>query len=113
MFKRMHASYNVPTRITIYGTFMLYKRISEQYVNQDILNYVRVLLPEEIVKKTTIESKEEPLKSVLQWFKKDFMRWTPKDPNCDRCHLPMGFQYIKEIHGNCEAQRNTHAKAQP
>ena len=46
----MHASYNVPTRITIYGTFMLYKRISEQYVNQDILNYVRVLLPEEIVK---------------------------------------------------------------
>jgi hypothetical protein len=90
-----------------------YKRISEQYVNQDILNYVRVLLPEEIVKKTTIESKEEPLKSVLQWFKKDFMRWTPKDPNCDRCHLPMGFQYIKEIHGNCEAQRNTHAKAQP
>ena len=87
----MHASYNVPTRITIYGTFMLYKRISEQYVDQDILNYVRELLPEEIVKKTTIEGKEG--------FKKDFMRWTPKDPNCDRCYLPMAFQYIKEIHG--------------
>jgi hypothetical protein len=56
----MHASYNVPTPITIYGTFMLYKRISEQYVNQDILNYVRVLLPEEIVKKTTIEVKKNP-----------------------------------------------------
>jgi hypothetical protein len=78
MFKRMYASYKVPTPITIYGTFMLYKRISEQYVNQDILDYVRVLLPEEIVQKTTIDSKEEPLKSVLQWFKKDFMRWTPK-----------------------------------
>ena len=54
----MYASYKVPTPITIYGTFMLYKRISEQYVNQDILNYVRVLLPEEIVKKTTWPGKQ-------------------------------------------------------
>ena len=104
MFKRMYASYKVPTPITIYGTFMLYKRISEQYVNQDILDYVRVLLPEEIVKKTTIGSKEEPLKSVLQWFKKDFMRWTPKDPNCDRCNLPMGFRFNK---GNSWKLRST------
>jgi transglutaminase/protease-like cytokinesis protein 3 len=104
MFKRMYASYNVPTPITIYETFMLYKRISEQFVNQDILDYVRALLPEEIVKKTTIGCKEEPLKSVLQWFKKGFMRWTHKDPNCDRCHLPMGFQFIK---GNSWKLRST------
>jgi hypothetical protein len=93
----MFASHNVPTPNTIYDTFMLYKRVSEQYVNQDVLDYVRILIPEEIINKTTIESKEEPLKSVLQWFKKDFMRWTPKDPKCDTCNLPMALQFIKGI----------------
>ena len=53
-------------------TFMLYKRISEQYVNQDILNYVRILVPKEILEKTKTEDKEEPLKPILQWFKKGF-----------------------------------------
>src|SRR5919107_6420602 len=104
MFNRMFASHNVRTSNTRYDTFMLYKRVSEQYVNQDVLDYVRILIPEEIVNKRTIESKEEPLKSVLQWFKKDFMRWTPKDPNCDRCNLPMGFQFNK---GNSWKLRST------
>jgi hypothetical protein len=98
MFKRLFVSRNVPPPYAINDTFMLYKRISEQYVNQDILDYVRILIPEEIVKKTRIESKEEePMKSVLQWFKKDFMRWTPKNPKCERCYLPMGLQFIKGI----------------
>jgi citrate lyase gamma subunit len=58
---------------------MLYKRISEQYVNQDILEYIRTLIPEEIVRKTRIEIEDKGcLKSVLQWFKKDFMQWAPR-----------------------------------
>src|SRR5215218_1221829 len=105
MFKSMFVSHNAPPPYTINDTFMLYKRISEQYVNQDILDYVRILIPEEIVKKTRIESKEEePMKSVLQWFKKDFMRWTPKNPKCERCYLPLGLQFIK---GNSWKLRST------
>jgi hypothetical protein len=69
MFKRIFASHNVPTPRARNYTFMLYKRISEQYVNQDILNYVRILVPKKIRKKTKTDDKEEPLKPVLQWFK--------------------------------------------
>ena len=88
------------------NTFVLYKRISAQYTNQDILDYVRRLIPEEIVKKTKIEDKEEPLKSILQWFKRDFMRWIPKDPKCEMCNLPMSPSSLEEFHGICEAQRD-------
>jgi transglutaminase/protease-like cytokinesis protein 3 len=103
MFKRIHASYNVPYSYHNTWNFYAIQKNIRTICNQDILNYVRVLLPEEIVKKTTIDSKEEPLKSVLQRFKKDFMRWTPKDPKCERCNLPMSFQFIN---GNSWKVRN-------
>jgi hypothetical protein len=64
MLKRIFASRKALTPGAINNTFVLYKRISAQYVNQDILDYVRKLIPEEIVKKTKIEDKEEPLKSI-------------------------------------------------
>ena len=96
MFKRIFPSHNIFASSTIYNSFILYKRISEQYLDQDILEYIRALIPEEIVKKTGIEIEEkESLQSALQWFKKDFMRWTSKDPKCERCNLPMGSQSIK------------------
>ena len=88
------------TLSTINNTFVLYKRISAQYTNQDILDYVRRLIPQEIVKKTKIEDKEEPLKSILQWFKRDFMRWIPKDPKCEMCNLPLSSQFIRGISWN-------------
>jgi peptide-N4-(N-acetyl-beta-glucosaminyl)asparagine amidase len=97
MLKRIFASRNATSSRSISNTFLLYKRISTQYVNRDILDYVRRLIPEEIVKKTEIEDKEEPLRSVLQWFKKEFMQWYPKDPKCERCNLPMDSQFIKGI----------------
>jgi peptide-N4-(N-acetyl-beta-glucosaminyl)asparagine amidase len=100
MLKRIFASRKAPTPRAIDNTFELYKRISAQYVNQDILDYVRRLIPEEIVKKTKIEDQEEPLKSVLQWFKRDFMRWIPRDPKCERCNLPMSSQFIRGISWN-------------
>jgi hypothetical protein len=95
MFKRIFASHNVPTSRAMNDTFMLYKRISEQYANQAILNYVRILIPKEVLKKTKTEEKEEPLKPVLQWFKKDFMQWTPKNPKCEGCNLPMSSQFFR------------------
>lgn len=104
MLKRIFASHKPPTLRAINNTFVLYKRISAQYANQDILDYVRRLIPEEIVKKTKIEDKEAPLESILQWFKRDFMRWIPKDPKCERCNLPMSSQFIRGISWNL---RNT------
>jgi peptide-N4-(N-acetyl-beta-glucosaminyl)asparagine amidase len=100
MLKRIFASRKALTPGAINNTFVLYKRISAQYVNQDILNYVRRLIPEEIVKKTKIEDKEEPLKSVLQWFKSAFMLWIPKDPKCERCNLPLSSQFIRGFSWN-------------
>ena len=97
MFKRIFPSHNVFASSVIYDSFILYKRISEQYV-------AITLIPEGIVKKTRIEIEEKgSLESVLQWFKKDFMRWTSKDPKCERCNLPMGSQSIK---GNSWKVRN-------
>jgi hypothetical protein len=96
LFKRIFSSHNVPISNAICNSFMLYKQISKQYVNQDILEYIKSLIPEEIVKKTRIEIEANgSLESILKWFKKDFMQWAPKDPKCERCNLPMGFQFIK------------------
>jgi hypothetical protein len=97
MLTRIFASREATTTKAINNIFQLYKGISTQYVNQDILDYVRRLIPEEVVRKTEIEDKEEPLKSVFQWFKKDFMQWLPKDPKCERCNLPMDSQFIRGV----------------
>jgi Transglutaminase-like superfamily len=97
MLPRIFTSREAITSRAINNTFLLYKRISTQYVNQDILGYVRRLIPEEVVKKTEIEDKEESLKSVFQWFKQDFMQWFPKDPKCERCNLPMDSQFIRGV----------------
>jgi Transglutaminase-like superfamily len=97
MLPRIFTSREATTSRAINNTFLLYKRISTQYVNQDILGYVRRLIPEEVVKKTEIEDKEESLKSVFQWFKQDFMQWFPKDPKCERCNLPMDSQFIRGV----------------
>jgi Transglutaminase-like superfamily len=99
MLKRIFADRSATTSRALNNTFLLYKRISTQYVNRDILDYVRRLIPEEVVKKTE-EDKEEPLKSVFQWFKKDFMQWFPKDPKCERCNLPMDSQFIRGVSWN-------------
>jgi hypothetical protein len=80
---------------------VLYKRISEQK------EYIKPLIPEVIVRKTRIEIEDKGcLKLVLQWFKKDFMQWVPKDQKCEICNLLMSFHFVKGIHGKCEIQRS-------
>jgi citrate lyase gamma subunit len=96
MVKKINSSHNALISSAICDSFVLYKRISEQYVDQDILEYIRTLIPEEIVRKTRIEIEDKGcLKSVLQWFKKDFMQWVPRDQKCERCNLLMSFHSIK------------------
>jgi hypothetical protein len=72
------------------------QKISEQYGDQVILDYVRKLVPEDVLTKLEMDGRrEEPLKPVLQWLKKDFMRWMPRDPKCEKCNssgIPMNFQ---------------------
>jgi hypothetical protein len=62
--------------------FLLYKRVTEQYKNPEILRIIRSLIPHNIVSQTKDGGNVVPL---LKWFKNDFMRWTSKDPVCQKC----------------------------
>jgi peptide-N4-(N-acetyl-beta-glucosaminyl)asparagine amidase len=64
-------------------TFLLYKRVTEQYENPEILKKVRSLIPQDIVLKTTKE--DSNIIPLLKWFKNEFMKSTPKDPVCEMC----------------------------
>ena len=69
----------------------MYKRISEQYNNDEILSFVKRLVPHSISK---LYYSEQNLKQVLQWFKTDFMRWMPKLLKCKTCDREMDIQVI-------------------
>ena len=64
-------------------TFLLYKKVTEQYRNPEILRIVRSLIPQDIVLQTTKDNWN--IVPLLRWFKNDFMKWTPKDPACEMC----------------------------
>lgn len=66
-------------------TFLLYKRITEQYSDPEILNKVRSLIPQEIVLKTKINEPYGNIVPLLKWFKTEFMKWTPTEPVCENC----------------------------
>src|ERR687885_762903 len=64
-------------------TFLLYKKVTEQYRNPEILRIVRSLIPQDIVLQTTKD--DWNIVPLLRWFKNDFMKWTAKDPVCEMC----------------------------
>jgi hypothetical protein len=66
-------------------TFLLYKKVTEQYRNPEILRIVRSLIPLDIVLQTTTKDDDWNIVPLLRWFKNDFMKWTPKDPVCEMC----------------------------
>jgi hypothetical protein len=60
----------------IKNTALFYKKITEQYQDADILNKVKLYIPERI-----LELKEEAqIRSMLEWFKKEYMSWIPNAP---------------------------------
>jgi peptide-N4-(N-acetyl-beta-glucosaminyl)asparagine amidase len=71
-------------------TFLLYKRVTEQYSDPEILKKVRLLIPKDIVLETTSTKKEKEqysnVVSLLKWFKNEFMEWTPTEPVCEMCN---------------------------
>ena len=66
-------------------TFLLYKKVTEQYGNPEILRIIRSLIPQDIVLQTTTNDDGWNIVPLLIWFKNDFMKWTPKDPVCEMC----------------------------
>jgi Transglutaminase-like superfamily len=75
-------------------TFRLYKRVSEQYNDQAILDSVKQLVPDKVLNLTT---DDQSLRPLLQWFKFDFMKWMPKELQCTRCNnRPMRIQLIDD-----------------
>lgn len=70
-------------RIANKNALLLYNKIGEQYNDGKILKKIKSLLPEHILQLN--EEKDGKIKSLLEWFKNDFMSWTPKDPICKRC----------------------------
>ena len=66
-------------------TFLLYKKVTEQYENPEILRMVRSLIPQDIVLQTITKDDAWNIIPLLRWFKNDFMKWTPKDPVCEMC----------------------------
>ncbi|MFY9872370.1 MAG: hypothetical protein WAK17_21885 [Candidatus Nitrosopolaris sp.] len=65
------------------NALLLYNKISEQYHDSEPLERVKLLVPELILQLN--EQEDDKIKSLLGWFKNDFMSWAPKDPICKRC----------------------------
>jgi|SRR5581483_682740 len=82
---------------SIKNVFLLYNDISDQYHDQKILEKIRALIPNQILR---LNNKNDMIKSLLVWFKNDFMSWTSKDPSCKKCvegdcgKVPMQVQVI-------------------
>jgi len=78
------------------SAFLLYNKIAEQYCDLQILEKIKSLIPEHI----TQLNGDNKIKSLLGWFKNDFLIWTPKDPTCKRCmdeghgRLPMQVRVV-------------------
>jgi hypothetical protein len=55
-------------------TFLLYKRVTEQFENPEILNKVRSLIPQDIVLKTATKEEDSNIIPLLKWFKNELMK---------------------------------------
>jgi peptide-N4-(N-acetyl-beta-glucosaminyl)asparagine amidase len=93
-------------------TFLLYKRVTEQYENPEVLKKVRSLIPQDTVLQTTA-TKEEDINIVplLKWFKNDFMKWTSKEPICEMC-INRGGGGPPDI-SDCSSSRSVELAATP
>lgn len=91
MFNLSTAQYYAHSPSVLIDTFTLYKQISKQYCDQNIVNSIRQLVPEKMLKLNS----DELLKPLFQWFKNDFMSWMPKDLKCRTCNMLLNVQFIK------------------
>ena len=92
-------------------TFLLYKKVTEQYGNPEILRIIRSLIPQDIVLQTSTKDDGWNIVPLLIWFKNDFMKWTPKDPVCEMC-VDRSDDQSNLIEG-CSNDRSVSAAAAP
>ena len=72
--------------------FSFYKIISEQYNDYGILNCVKQLVPDTVLKSYW---DDQSLKPLLHWFKIELMKWVPNDLRCSSCNSLMRVQVIE------------------
>jgi len=93
-------------------TFLLYKKVTEQYGNPEILRIIRSLIPQDIVLQTTTKDDGWNIVPLLRWFKNDFMKWTPKDPVCEMC-VNRSYGHSDVIEGSSSNSRSVAAPPPP
>jgi peptide-N4-(N-acetyl-beta-glucosaminyl)asparagine amidase len=89
-------------------SFILYKNVARQYKDKEVLAYVNHLIPSKIKEEIIITISRENnndiefLKPILDWFKKDYMKWmssnssrSNKKIKCQNCNIPLHFRINK------------------
>lgn len=78
------------------GILTLYKEISKQYNDNEILTYVNQMIPRNVLIQFNDYTRyeEQSFKVIFQWFKNDFMKWMPKDLQCNVCNIQMKVQLL-------------------
>lgn len=109
MFKTNKFSRNTFRPPYTKDSFILYKNIARQYKDKEILSYVNSIIPSKIKELITISklnsNNVQILKSLLDWFKQDYMKWmdssssnnVSKNIKCQNCNKPLHFSIIKGI----------------
>lgn len=69
----------------------LYKEISKQYSDNETLKFVRHLIPDSVLVQFADYKHhvDQPLRTILQWYKDEFMKWMPNNLQCETCNKPM------------------------
>jgi len=88
-----HINLDLNQNQSINNVFLLYNGVSEQYHDQKILEKIKALVPDQILQ---LNDENDTIKSLLEWFKNEFMGWTSKDPLCKKC--------MEEDHGQVPMQ---------
>lgn len=78
----------------------LYKHVTAQYVDETLLrsiyNIVPINLKEEFERDLNQYSDYLiPIKLLLDWFKKHFMKWMDKSPSCPTCGRITSLKYVQ------------------
>lgn len=90
-------------------SFILYKNVARQYIDNEVLAYVNRFIPPKIKEEIIITISRENnndiefLKPLLDWFKKDYMKWMNnsnrgsknKNIKCQNCNIPLHLSIIK------------------
>ena len=78
----------------------LYKQVTKQYLDTDLLESIRMLVPVKIKNEFDKRIGEKidlmmPMKLLLNWFKHDFMKWMDKSPVCPLCNKSLNLRHVK------------------